>query len=597
MKRLLLLCLLGCTLCASASTDALDGLVSWWKFNGVDANGNGAADAAETVDLMSVGRAGGMRQAKGMTRNFETGAVVTFATVETETPYHGHGAVPYTDTFLYFPQPYDAEAGTLAKATARLDGALKTSGTIRLKFKWAGGFSSEVAPTYCLFANAYEWSNSQGYALYIFGTSGDTEKGTLVIRIGQDQQTSLCTIQAGVWYDLVLKVDLLPEAGQTIVDAYLADRANVFAFNGITHVRKTLNRAADFSVATWIADDFTLASETPEDGQAVTFSYGSAKCFRGYMGDLQLFDRLLSEREVYSLMMGAYGSTWAVGAVNGSADEFAGAANTTGGVAVEAWRTVANALASSGDTLTLSAPLDVNDEFTIKYLVLYPIVADAPAAEVDVQINGVSVKRVTLSSTRKVVALNESLVRNGADGNFVLALRRVDDAGGKLSFDAIRLCGSWQIGTADAYPSSDDFSNCGRVGPHYFSGDSNAKHAARGTEGIYNFKTYNYTFFNPKLDARLQFEALVCNVRVSGSEVTDALGMRVLLNGTHLATYSPLKRLDKLAVELPLDELVSGLNTVTLEMINQPSNDCQVYLDYARVIQGMPRAGLTVILR
>lgn len=598
MKKLLLTCLVGCVLNAAAATDALDGLASWWKFNGSDANANGAADAAETVDLMTLGRASGVRKAKGMTRNFDTGAVVTFQTVDTETPYHGQGATTFQDTFLHFPQPYDAEANTIAKATARLDGALKTSGTIHLKFKWDGGFSASVAPTYCLFANAYEWGSNQGYALYIFGKSGDTSTGTLVIRLGQDPQTSLCDIKKDVWYDLVLKIELKPDVNQTLVDAYLADRQSVFAFNGVTHVQRTLNRAADFSVSTWIGNDITIASETPEDGSLQQFGAGTAKCFKGYVGDFQVFSRLLSETEVYSVLMRAYGSVWSVGAVNGSADEFAGAAGTIAGVAVDDWRAVTHGLSAKGQSLTLASELDANDVGTVKMLVLYPLLVDTTSSSVQVLVNGIPVRQLAISGTRKVIFLDGSVVENGADGKMSVSIVRTDENGGVLAFDAIRLCGSWQIGKQDAYPSSDDFSNCGRVGTHYFPGDPNAKHAARGTEGLYQFSTYNYTFFSPGVEkAKTTFEALVCNVRSGGAEVVEPIGMEIRLNGTLLQTYSPLKRLDSISVELPSAGLVGGLNTVSLKMVNQPQNDCQIYLDYARVIQSAPEAGLSVFIR
>ena len=293
----------------------------------------------------------------------------------------------------------------------------------------------------------------------------------------------------------------------------------------------------------------------------------AAKAFRGAIASLKGWNRVLSEVEIRSLMTGSLGSAVAMGAENGSADEFgaAGVTEATFNPATMAWRQMKKSLTASDRTLTLEVPLSAENSGLPRVLEIAPLFDGTGAScPVTVTANGSTVDTLDLAKAdeRAVVLRGEQAARN-AMGNLVLTITRPEGCAGTLSFDAISLGGSWRVGAAEGAPldvaMGNDISLC-FVSP-------------KTRDGIVG---YRY------------------RAQVSSASCDAASVVRLTLNGATVWTGSSLANDQRIELSFTMDDIKPGVNELAWHLDTADASDTLTFA-YHR-LKMMPSPKGTVIL-
>ena len=333
-----------------------------------------------------------------------------------------------------------------------------------------------------------------------------------------------------------------------------------------------------------------------ESSGAATTTDSIRKAFRGYYAAVKAWNRMLTENEMWSVMAGRYGGTFNVGVENGSADEFGG---TWYGrradpfdVATDKWQEMKKSLTAADRTLTLVVPIPAESDGLPRVLEIVPLFDGVGATcPVMVTANGKEVGTFDLMDTdQRAIPLRTGHVRRDANGKITIAITRPEGCAGALSFDALSLAGSWQIGAIDN--SCDDMTTQGQgVTSVVIAGDPNYKHAQRAVTTTYN--TLRIPFNVPKSSEgqyAYRYETIIQDI-MSGN--THPLHLE--LNGETVWS-SANAAVGKVSVEIPAESVKPGLNELKWVYDTTTASNWLTF-DYHKLKMIPPPLGTVIMVR
>ena len=293
-------------------------------------------------------------------------------------------------------------------------------------------------------------------------------------------------------------------------------------------------------------------------------------------------------------MAGQYGGTFNVGVENGSADEFGGTwYGTANPFDVESGKLQAmkKALTAADRTLTLTIPIPAESEGLPRVLEIVPLFDGVGAScPVTVTANGKEVGTFDLMrEADRAIPIRGNLVKRDANGNITIAITRPEGCAGTLSFDALSLAGSWQIGKIDGTHVEMTQETKG-VPSVVIAGDPDYTHAQRSLTTTYN--TLTIPFNVPKSSAGLyayKYETYIDSLK-SGTEHP----MHLELNGETVWS-SENAAVGKVRVEIPAESIKCGLNELKWVYDTTTSGNWLTF-DYHRVKMIPPPLGTAIIL-
>ena len=190
---------------------------------------------------------------------------------------------------------------------------------------------------------------------------------------------------------------------------------------------------------------------------------------------------------------------------------------------------------------------------------------------------------------RAIPIRRNKVTRNGS-GNLVLVITRPESCAGTLSFDAISLGGSWQVGIDN--DTSADMGDEAKGAPCiYVMGDvvyTNAQHAL-----VANYKTLSLLFDVPKTSAGkfdYHYQCELSNVK------RTATPAHIELNGATIWSSDTLSVGQVIKTEVAAGDLKPGLNELKWSM-DASETDSFISFDYHQLKMISPKIGMVLLYR
>ena len=474
--------------------------------------------------------------------------------------------------------------------------------TIYTRFFWEGCVTNGVANDCCILCNGYDSYNTsnQGFVLRI-RTSTNGDKGFFnVFMPGSVPSVDVSgdSITPGSWVDCFASVYPSPTDERcSNADIWFCQTPGLDGSGNFSQpLLKHKHMGDEFGLPRFnkVADGHAMRLGAESSGATADYN-NKRKAFRGHYAALKAWNRMLTENEMWSVMAGRYGGTFNVGVANGSADEFGGSWYGTADpfdVAADKWQAMKKSLTAADRTLTLAVSIPEESNGLPRVLEVVPLFDGVgETCPVKITANGIDVGTFDLMDKAKcAIVLRGGHSRNGANGRLTIAIARPEGCVGTLSFDALSLAGSWQIG-ADNNTSTDMTQQAQGISSVFIAGDPIAKHAQRGLTTTYN--TLTIPFDVPKASAgqcAYRYEADLHDFK-SGN--THPLHLE--FNGeTVWASEDATK--GKVTVDLAAESVRPGLNELKWVYGTAMANNWMTF-DYHRMKMVPPPLSTTLIFR
>ena len=484
--------------------------------------------------------------------------------------------------------------------------------TFYVRFLWEGPLVPGIANDSCIFCNGYTtWTHvGEGFGLRIRTPSGggaNDNKGYLNVFVPQKEPTvdyeTSPYITTNSWVDCFVSVYPSPTNFElSNVDIWFC-QTPALGSNGIfgLPVLKHRHMGDECALPRFRAIDkahaIRIGSESSGRIESDNKNYEESvrKAFRGYYGGLKAWDRLLTENEMWSVMAGQYGGTFNVGVENGSADEFGGTWYGTADpydVSANKWQEMKKALTAADRTLTLVAPIPAESDRMPRVLEIVPLFDGVGATcPVTVTANGATVGEFDLMDERKrAIPLRGGHVKRDANGKITIAITRPEGCAGTLSFDALSLAGSWQIGTING-SSGEMTPEAQGVPSVVIAGDPDYRHAQRAVTTTYNMLTIPFDV--PRTSAgqcAYRYETYIDSLKSGNTHP-----MHLELNGETIWSSANAAK-GKVTVDIPAEDIKCGLNELKWVYDTTTASNWLTF-DYHRMKMLPPPLGSAIILR
>ena len=314
------------------------------------------------------------------------------------------------------------------------------------------------------------------------------------------------------------------------------------------------------------------------------------RCFRGSVQHVAVWNRTLSDAEMYEAMAWPRNDLMKVGIDNDSSNDFSGTAKA-GGIDAddEIWnlsRTVA-----SGDSMTIRFPLMNLWEVQANQTLKVKLTSDSASGVIAAQLNGTDLGDCTTWGSSRYWFVQKS---NLIQGTNVLVLTRSDAGAGAMKIASISLGGSVQLGwvTGDGR----EFIHEALGFKDYYLKDGNFKDIRRAlvpSSGYHNFH------IEEDDDFRRLFCPHLIEYRFGGGGTGTRRPIATLwLNDTLLKTfYVPGYVTD--SILLPPGALQPGDNVIKLLGENEAegTGSCWATMDYFKISVVKPPRGMSIIVR
>lgn len=439
------------------------------------------------------------------------------------------------------------------------------SQTFYTRFCWSGSATPELGAYTWLASNGYDknWSKRIGWCVGVYNpaqATAESEYGYLGWMISTDSGTPsgwgndpYYRIFPNTWYDLF--ITLAPKADDATKTTMLVCLVKAGAEDAkpswTQRFTVTSNRKLTFDAG---FSDLRFGPVTDAQGwgedelPVVSGDTDYAKSFRGKITRAMVWNRVLSEAEMWQNIAGRYGATWNLGVVNGRADEFAATTDSDSvWTASDGWSKVCRELTSEHPTLTITDTVPTSEAGLNKILDIEPILSGASAYPVAVSVNGEKIGEYDLTTDR-AIQIPGAVWKNGADGKVTIEIERLAPFTGKLELDAVTLCGGWRMtGTALQ----------GSVSSSHYIGERDAKTIWHSTE-VPGYGTGAISF-----DAYIPKNALGSYHYVFEVKIQNVYGTQphqFLVNDHVIEALDSVQIDDVLTVKVPDQYLVPGHN-------------------------------------
>ena len=478
--------------------------------------------------------------------------------------------------------------------------------TFYVRFLWEGPLVPGIANDSCIICNGYNtWASvGRGFVLRLRTPSGGGDKdnkGFVTAFVPNhvpdpvDYSTDLY-VTSNSWVDCFVSVYPSPTNDDlSNVDIWFCQMptlsGGIFACPKLKH--KHLGDECEIPRFRDVTSGHAIRFGAESSGTTDNDEY-IRKAFRGYYADIKAWNRVLSENEMWSVMSGRYGGTFNVGVENGSADEFGstwyGRRADPFDVATNKWQEMKKSLTATDRTLTLVAPIPAESDGLPRVLEIAPLFDGVGAScPVTVTANGATVGEFDLMDEgKRAIPLRGNQAKRDANGKITIAITRPTGCEGTLSFDALSLAGSWQIGVING--TADDMTTQAQgVSSVVIAGDPNYKHAQRGLTTTYN--TLTIPFNVPKSSAgqsTYKYEAVINSVNTGTHPVHVELNGETVWSSANVTT-------GKVRVDIPAESVKPGLNELKWVYDTTTANNW-ISFDYHRMKMVLP-TGMVLIIR
>ena len=511
---------------------------------------------------------------------------------------------------LYFPQSdyYDVDGyDHVSCCKLTLGGAAVTgvTQTAFLRFRWDGSSVTNFGGNHCwLFLNGYDWSavaddgnKGVGWGVYIDNIAKDEASGKIgvLVRHASGTQDINQSISVGKWYDLFVTVAPSDEnSAESVCRTYLIATPAMQTVEGRLVFKKPSMSIRSVTRAAVIKNDpsFSSIAIGAEDGytsyvKITTAGSGAAKTFRGAMAEMMIWNRLLTEEEMWQVASGYHGSTWAVGAINGSSDEFATSDAAEEFHVTNNWRFMRRDLTAACPSLRLLGAMTDADATMGHVLQIVPVESSVPRPcplRVDVCGKNIGTFDIADKFARNIF-IPERFWTRDSDGNVDVTLSRPGIVEGTLSIDALTLSGSWCIGTIN---NSNDGSPETAVINSYIVGDPHVTtHRMRATgHASAGYESQHVWMWIPRQMTQMPFKyTLDLKLLSMQSVVSGSFQAAFYANDMCVGTFSGLKANDFISLTVPPELLVAGMNVFSFSNAVPPnvSNNAWCNYDYFRL--------------
>lgn len=483
---------------------------------------------------------------------------------------------------LYFPQYIETTASDNVKRADPVgfnfpNAALKeTTVTAYVRFKWSGAPYPETSRIIPILSNAFDadWTGNSGWSIGISHASSQ-EYGYLACTIpnvswritdwGSAYATEGYRVYPDVWYDLF--VTMKPsesDANKTVVTFYLSKESSNTKWPKWATTKypygATISSKLTFTDS---LNNVRIAAlrngrgwGTLPDAARDNESYSAV--FRGWVTRACIWNRVLSETEMWRVIADRDGTTWKLGVANGSADEFAATtAADSVWTASSTWSTVCRELTEEHPSLTVVDTFPAGEAGLNKILSVKPLLTGAAAARIAVSVNEEKVGEYDLAGTAgQAIEIPGKFWKGDADGKVAVRIERLAPFAGKLELDALALCGGWQMtGTG----------SLGQSSPQFYVGERNAGTLWSATERQDSAGIYNY-YVN--IDAYVPAEAIgnhryYFEVKFKGSS-KEGIAQALSVNGHEIAACESKSGV-VFKAEVPPEYLTPGFNRFTVQ--------------------------------
>ncbi|MBR2837918.1 MAG: hypothetical protein IKE55_03985 [Kiritimatiellae bacterium] len=484
--------------------------------------------------------------------------------------------------------------------------------TLYVRFLWEGRvyMGTDKYNDSCILCNGYSSYSTpgQGFVLRIRAPTNADMGFFNVFTPGAVPVPDLSTeqglyIEAGRWVDCFVSVYPSPtDPSLSNADVWFCQASPLRTSGGVSYFDKPVLKHKHFG------DEAALLKfRTVDEDHAIRLGAETSgvqadidnirKTFRGYYAALKGWNRLLTENEMWSVMLGQYGGTFNVGVENGSANEFgsSGRVVETFNTATNKWWEMKKSLTAADRALTLEVPLTAENAGLPRMLEIAPLFDGVGAScPVTVTVNGAVVGTFDLmKEDDRSIPLRRDKVTRNANGSLTIAVVRPEGCAGTLSFDAISLRGSWQVGgdnntASDIGPEARDTSGV------YVMGDPDYKHAQGALTATYS--TLSLLFDVPKTcagTAPYRYQTEIAGLREGGGHPAPA---HLDLNGTTIWSCEALALNQVLRIDLAAEALKPGLNELKWHWDAKESANWMSF-DYHRLRMVPPQVATLIVVR
>lgn len=489
--------------------------------------------------------------------------------------------------------------------------------TVYMRFRWDGCVNTNVTVHQWMLVNGYKWGSSDGTGRSGFSIGLNYDKANPgrsqpVVMLPQVSKTSWSggvTVYTNVWYDFF--VVLKPDGSHTEVTFSLVKKPTK---KWVGNSEYTFTSLPPMSVASLVLEEtMTFYDSDPTyrrlrlgaENTATSYmdsesNWGSySKCFRGDIARAVVWDRELTENEMWQVVSDASGVDWKLGLDNGSADEFSDDADASGVWRVtNGWFNVRRALTEAKPTWTVKCPVVSREAGKDKILEIIPILSGGTSFPVEVAVNGEKTGEWDLAHAReRAVPIKGRFWKAGADGLATITVTRKAPFAGTLELDSMALCGGWRMqGT---------MSDVGYIRPEYAIGSTDPKTVLGGTNVLPDRQ--NGTPLTPAVSISAYVPAPACvtheyafSFKVASRTTSECeLPHALLVNGQEAFRVDDVATGQDFSCKIPNSLLVAGENVFTLTnmaSIVEGQSKWVVYSFYDISVKGH-MYGLSVVIR
>ena len=588
-----------------------------------DLNGNGNLDADEITNGMDPSSSGTVTMSFVPNDGDTTFPRFSWTNVTWQTGGEAAMKWPHAGIALYSPQPVKVDGdGQLYYCSTRVRHPVAvTPGaqqTVFIRFKWQGKIAAETnnnqmhtqyswASPQTLVSLGWSYSSRTGWSIAVQNTP-NTANGMITIYVGDKSYTFNSTIVPEVWYDMIVTVKAVDDSTSEIVQYLFTTTGNA---PYVGRRSSTVACALAFATGSSVYVDYFGQA----DGKAWVLynnsGRNSAKCFRGIVRDVMIWNRELTELERRQVVAGYYGAKWRIGAANGSAAEFGVDGGADEPVAsynpdTMPWLKMRGALTAANPTLTVSGQWTAQDRATAlpRILSITPIFTDVGSdpCPVEVRVNG------TLTATGNLIEpvgrnlyIPDSFWQPDGSGNVTVAITRIGALTGTVAIDALELGGSWQVGYRDnniADMTKGYLETC-----CYFAGDpvaSNMNRTVRYDHDVVDFRVHLPQWLATRHSFKFESRITGCSANEGYDLTQQAVGL--LVNGELLWRTNSVTRAANpaLVFDVPNEMLVPGINVFCWTNLTEDAelrDNAWMCFDYQCLRAGKRMRGMCMAIR
>jgi hypothetical protein len=486
--------------------------------------------------------------------------------------------------------------------------------TFYVRFKWEGATIPDTNNNCVVLMNGYAWATNspdgitivtnyvgKGYGLKIMTVPGQPGKGYFNVFVpGKTTPpvgscSSYYAIDANRWVDVFVSVyPSALKADLSNADVWYCQEPAIAGGSYRDVVFRHRHFGDDYGLPKMNAEErFVGAVRSKElrfgcekiTGYSNALNQERENCisaFRGHIAGAKGWPRMLSENEMWSVMLDRFGGVFDIGVVNNSSAEFcsnAPVAKAVYNTATNHWYELRRYLQDKeGErSITIEVPLPKKADlepvsaYLPETLELYPIFDGMTASDqcfVTVSVNG---NRVCTRNLKSEVCRRINLrgTMTESDSKMTIVIERPVGCVGKLSFDALTMRGGWKFGSRHntegwINPTSSEFcENSKGVAPVVMIGDPERSHVHQLLTWFY--PTASILFTAPEDFRGYVYETETCNLGFKNGETS--FPARLELNGEKIwPTDSDWKNFttelgnQAISLEIPTNNIVKGLN-------------------------------------